>query len=130
MVLHYENFIVTTGPSRKEVMQTAERIINSNVPSLPGSPVLGRKAAYYDPCGHQDGIQPLSAVAGATVRISGIPASQHSYFEKALADRIAHDLNMLPKDQNWQEFVIWDSGKSTNGEVDVGTSCTPIARWP
>lgn len=130
VVLYWENVIITTGPSRQEVARTAERIIRSDVPGIPGRPILGQGKAFYSPCGHQDGIQALSAFAGASVRISGIPASQHSSFEQALTDRTAPDLSALPKDQGWDAFVIWDSAKSTSGEVDVGVNCTPVARWP
>lgn len=127
--LWYQNVIITTGPSRADVTRTAERIIHSDVPRLPGKPILGHTKPYYSPCGHGE-IPPLSAYAGATVRILGIPASQHSSFEKALDDQTGPDLKALPSDQQWEAFVFWDSNKSSSGEVEVEVGCVPVARWP
>ncbi len=91
--------------------------------------MLGPEETYYSPCGHKD-IQPLSAYAGITVRVSGIPASQHDAFEKALLDQTSADLNALPQDQYWQAFITWDSRTSSTGLVDVGVDCVPVGRWP
>lgn len=130
MALRYENVLLTTGPSRKEVVATAETIIRSDVPKLPGHPALGSMSSYYESCGHQDGVQPLSGIAGATIRISGVESSQHGAFEKSLDERMDQESASLSADREWVAFVTWDSDKSMTGEVEVGTNCTPIARWP
>lgn len=130
VALWFENVIITTGPSRTDIERTAERIIHSDIPALPGKSIPGRERSYYSPCSHQDGVQPLSAYAGVSIRISGVPAAQHDAFEKALNDRTAHDLNRLPEDQNWSAIALWDSDKSTTGKIDVGVGCALVARWP
>jgi hypothetical protein len=130
IALWFENVIITTGPSRTDVERTAGRIIRSDIPGLPGKSIPNREKTYYSPCGHQDGVQPLSAYVGVSIRISGVPASRHDAFEKALNDRTVHDLNKLPEDQSWSAIALWDSGKSSTGEIDVGVACALVARWP